>query len=223
MKIIAVTSYRFDSDYLEDYQKNLAPLVDDYVIDYDKDGVFFLEEGKQRKRLIDLAASKGADWVIVVDPDERLEKNATKKFKKIIENWRGEKIMLQVNFRELYTPDAYRVDGVWKNKTRIIAFPVFSDNEYSQARIHTLKQPLNSDFRKINTHINLYHLKHINPRLRKHRKEIYEKLDPDNQYQKMGYNYLDDESGIKLKSIPFYRTYQPVYREYRIDEAMFDI
>ncbi len=223
MKIVAVTSYRFDKDYLNDYKKNLVGLVDDYIIEYDEQGVFFLDEGRQRKKLIDLASSKGADWVIVMDPDERLEQDAPKRLKELVNNLKGKKALIQVNLRELYTKKHYRVDGLWNQKKRIIAFPLLPDNIYSDNKLHPRRQPLNEDFKLVVTDINLYHLKQINPKLRKQRKDLYNKLDPQHIYQDIGYDYLDDETGLELQEIPVNRMYRPKYRKYKIDKEIFTL
>ena len=221
MIITAVTAYKYDKDYLDDYKENLKELVDDFVIEFDADGSFLLDEGKNRQMLLHTARQRGADWVVVMDPDERLEKKASQKIKKIISGWRGERIMLEFCYRELYSPNQYRVDDMWGKKNRIFVFPLFQDNIYSDAKLHTVKNPVNEGFHVIKTGLNVYHLKHIKPELRKQRKDLYNRLDPDLKYQSIGYDYLDDETGIRLEKIPFGRTYKPGYRDYKVDPEIF--
>lgn len=226
MKIVAVTNYRFDKDYLEDWKKNLEPLVDDYVTVYDENGTLYKDESRARMRLYELAKQKGADWVVVMDPDERIEKHAAKKIKKIIrklEQHGSPRAALKFHLRELYKPSAYRLDGIWGKKEKHAIFSVKDDNIFSDAKLHVPREPQNTDLKVINTGLNIYHLKHIKPELRKHRKEIYNKLDPDHKFQSFGYDYLDDEQGISLKRIPFGRTYLPEYRNYKIDKEIFKI
>jgi len=86
-KIVAITYYKFDKDYLEDYKNNLSPLVDDFLIVEDKEAGLMYDEGNFRKRLLQKAKRMGADWVVVLDPDERLEKKAIKKIRKLIKKY----------------------------------------------------------------------------------------------------------------------------------------
>ena len=223
MKIVAVSYYKFDEDYLEDYKKNLSSLVDDFLLIEDKDGGFMYDEGKYRKRLIDGAKEMGADWVVVLDPDERLEKNAARKIKKMINKYHGKKVMFQLNFKELYLPRMYRIDGIWGKKNRIPIFPLLNDNVYSDKKIHTPKYPINKGYRIIKADINIYHLKHIKPELRKQRKDLYNKLDPNHKYQRIGYDYIDNEDGAKFAKIMPWRMYKPKYRDYKIDKGVFEI
>jgi len=223
MRIIAITYYRFDKDYLDDYQENLSSLCDDFLLVEDSEGGFMYDEGKYRKRLIQRAKEMGADWVVALDPDERLEKTAGKKLRKAIGQVEEKKTMFRLNFRELYTPNAFRVDGDWGIKWRIPIFPLRDDNIFSDQKLHTPKQPLNTDYEIIETDLNIYHLKHIVPALRLQRTELYNRMDPNREYQSIGYDYLSDETGLKLERIPFRRMYRPKYRDYQIDEGIFTI
>lgn len=83
-KITALTYYRFDEDYLEDYRKNLKNLCDDYLIIKDIEGGLMHAEGEYRQRLYQQAYEQGTKWAVVLDPDERLEKRAGKILKKLI-------------------------------------------------------------------------------------------------------------------------------------------
>ncbi|MFZ2835770.1 MAG: hypothetical protein WAZ21_00415 [Candidatus Saccharimonadales bacterium] len=225
MKIVAVTNYRFDKDYLEDWKENLKPLVDDYVIVHDEDGFFHVDEGEARKRQYELARKKGADWIVVLDIDERIEKRAAKKIRKIIkllERKGSPRAVLKLNFKELYEPGRYRIDGLWGKKVRNAIFSVKEDNIFSDARLHTPREPQNEDLIVVNTDLNIYHLKHIQPELRKHRKMIYNKLDPTNEFQAIGYDYLDDENGMILEKIPMGRKYIPKCKNYEIDKRIFE-
>lgn len=225
-KIIAVTNYRYDKDYLEDWKSNLSPLVDDYVTFYDEDGFFYKDEGESRKMQYRAAREKGADWVVVIDVDERIEKKGIKEIRRHIDELdkqSNRRVVFRFNFRELYTPNKYRIDGAWGSKKRCAVFRLQDDNIYSDAKLHTPREPQNEDVQIIDMNINIYHLKHIKPELRTHRKNVYNKLDPKHVHQKMGYDYLDDETGITLKRIGLGRSYNPKYRDYKIDEKMFDL
>jgi hypothetical protein len=223
VKIVAATWYKYDRDYLGDWRRNLSDLCDDFLTIEDTDGGLMYDEGRYREDLLAQAKEMGADWVAVIDPDERLEKSAARKIKEIINGHDGEKAMLQLHFRELYTPNKYRIDGEWGKKIRVPIFPLLEDNIYSDQRIHTPKHPLNGDYKVIDTGLNIYHLKHIVPELRKHRRDLYSKLDPTHEYQSIGYDYLNDETGMELRRIAFRRMYRPRYREYKMDNGIFEI
>ena len=57
------------------------------------------------------------------------------------------------------------------------------------------------------TKYNLYHLKMLKVEERKKRAELYNKLDPDKKMQPIGYDYLFDNEGMKLKKIGFLSKY----------------
>lgn len=179
-------------------------------------------EGQYRKQMIEIAKQKGANWAVIIDPDERFERYAGKILNRLIAKHHGQKVMFQLNFKELYRPDAYRSDGIWDTKIRIPVFPLRDDNIFTDARLQAPKQPLNQDYEIINTGLNIYHMKHITPELIQHRRDLYTKLDPDWQFNAIGYDYLIDETGIQLTAIESGREYLPPYRDYQIDEAIFD-
>jgi len=223
MKIVAVASYRFDGDYVDDLKANVHGLADQVILRHDPDGALLRDEGRYRREMIESARQAGADWALVVDPDERFERRAVRRLRALAVQHAGEKVLFEVAFRELYTPRHYRVDGVWATKTRVVLFPLFDDNLYSDARLHTPRQPLNPEYRLIRTGLNLYHLKHIEPALRTHRKQLYNKLDPELRYNSVGYDYLDDETGMQLERIGWRRGYRPRYRAYEMDPAIFQV
>ena len=47
----------------------------------------------------------------------------------------------------------------------------------------------------------MYHLKMIKPSDRQARARLYNKLDPQKQMQAIGYDYLTDETGMKLTTV----------------------
>lgn len=222
IKIAVIISYKYDKDYLPDCIENIKDLTDVLVLKEDIHGDLLKFEGKYRQQMIQQAKNQGANWVFVIDPDERLERNGCKVLHDLILKFHGQKVMFKLNFKELYTPNSYRIDGMWNNKIRVPIFPVREDNIFSDARLHAPKQPLNQDYEVIDTGLNLYHLKHINPKLIQHRRDLYTKLDPHREFQSIGYDYLTDETSLELQNIPTGREYFPVYRDYQMDKAIFD-
>jgi len=211
MKLVAVFAYRYDFNLVPDLLKNLEDMIDDYIAwDDRKNNEIWYHEGYIRQYLIYKAKSMGADWILGIDPDERFEKSTSNQIRQLIK--RKEKIVYVFNFRELWTPNKYRVDGVWGQKTKAILFPTLPDQDFMNLRVHSGWFPINNDYKWINTGINLYHLKMIIPKNREERRDVYKILDPENKIQSIGYDYLTDETDIHLEEIPKGKEYYPPYR-----------
>lgn len=115
---------------------------------------------KQRKAVLRQAAREmGARWLLCIDPDERLEMATAERIKamtRVIEP-----VAWRFALREMYTPTAYRVDGRWKKKSLTCLFPVLDGQMFSDAPLHGRRSPLNPDYKKRDSGLNLYHLKMI--------------------------------------------------------------
>lgn len=102
-----------------------------------------------------------------------------------------------VPFLELWTPGAYRVDGWWGLKRKTCLFASNVDHVFDERRMHThwasLPEPPSS---WPITDLRLYHLRMLDPADRVRRYEHYKKLDPDNQLQAIGYDYMLDETDL---------------------------
>ncbi|MBW6507882.1 MAG: hypothetical protein K0B00_14225 [Rhodobacteraceae bacterium] len=61
--------------------------------------------------------------------------------------------------------------------------------------------------------INLYHLRMATQARRRARRALYAAADPDRRYQRIGYDYLDDERGMVLTPIPEGRGFSPAFVE----------
>ena len=210
-KLFAVFAFRYDEELVPDLLKNISGIVDDYIAHDDrKSKKDWSHEGKIRNKLIKKARKAGADWVLCLDPDERLEDNAKSKIRKLINT--DQKVVYGFNFRELWTPKAYRIDGVWGNKKKFVLFPLLKGQKFMNLRAHSQWHPINQDYQHIETGINLYHLKNIDEKNRVARKNLFKSIDPDNKIQKIGYDYLADETNLRLEKIPRNRKYSPPYK-----------
>jgi len=212
MKIIAVFSYRYDKELVPGLLDNISWVDDVVSIDDTDNKKLWVNEKEMRMKLKKMAIEKGADWILEIDPDERLEKNAENVFRALTKH--KSKIVFEINLRELYEPNMYRIDGIWGRKKRRKLHPVYSGQEYKDKDIHFSGFPINKEYQVIPLDINLYHLKMIEPKNRKLRAKIFKKLDPSNKYQAIGYDYLADETCIKLKKIPVGRAYLPEYKKW---------
>lgn len=216
-RVIAMFSFRYDSHLVPALLENIAPMVDGWVCWDDRgssDPVSI--ERDLRFRLLEAAHGCGADWVLRVDPDERFEAGLATRMDSLTAHKRP--IVWTFNLRDLYSPDEYRVDGIWglKQQGRLFPlfdslFPVASNDRFSKAPFHGELFP--AGYRRKKTGLNLYHLKMIDPIRRKRRRDLYVALDPDHELQEMGYDYLADETGAQFTAIPPNRRYHPPHVE----------
>lgn len=214
MKLVCVFAYRYDSDFIEDMKKNL-PFVDEFI-EYDDRSrtTTWYHEGKVRNSLINRAKDAKADWILCMDPDERLEKNAGKIITGIIHgNIKSKYYYARV--LEMFSPTEYRVDSIWGRKKKVILFPNMPGQRFESKELHSPWSPIG--YGKQELDLNLYHLKMIKPADREIRRKVFNKVDHKRIYQKIGYDYLIDEHGMVLRSIPKGREYYPEYRDYRYD------
>jgi hypothetical protein len=211
-KLVAAFAFRYDEQLVPDLLKNIEPFIDDYVAwDDRQSGKKWTHEGELRRHLIDLASAKQPDWILIVDPDERFEKSAGNKIRKLIKT--KNKIIYGFRFRELWSPEQYRVDGVWGQKIKYILFPLLPGQIFMDLHVHCQTSPQNPDYKRVVTDLNLYHLKMIDPQNRIDRVKLFNELDPSRKIQSIGYDYLADESGMVLEKIPDAKKYDPPYRE----------
>ncbi len=172
-------------------------------------------EPENRRRLIEAALQHTPDWLIAVDADERLERDFRERA--VREIWRAEARgygVYYVRLRELWDhPDTYRVDGLWGRKRRNRLFKARPDHSYDMRALHGSWAPLNGKRRfrlKHRADLIIYHLKMIHRQDRIERQQRYQTLDPDRQWQARGYDYLTEETGLRLEKCPLGRDYFPL-------------
>jgi hypothetical protein len=172
------------------------------------------EEPRNRRLLVEAAWRYHADWVVVVDADERLEQDFRRRaHAEIARAERDGNLAYHVKFRELWDrPDQYRADGIWGEKAQVRLFQARADHEFDERLLHGLWAPLNSrtDDGYPFADLIIYHLRMFSPQDRLARQARYKRLDPDGRYQAIGYDYLTDETGLKLEALPAGRSYQPL-------------
>jgi len=171
------------------------------------------DEPENRRLLLKAASRHAPDWLVAVDADERLERGFRERARAEIARARAEGIpALSVHFRELWdSPDTYRADGIWGEKRFARFFRYRADAEIDARALHGHWAPLNSrvggGFPPAD--LIVYHLRMIDEEARRERRERYERLDPDGHFQKVGYAYLTDETGLELRPLPAGREYEP--------------
>jgi SAM-dependent methyltransferase len=171
-----------------------------------------MEDGRNHLTLMEAAWRHGADWFLGIDADERLERDFRRRAEAEIDRAEAQgDVALWVPFRELWgSPDRFRVDGAWGQKRKACLFKADPDARYEKQRVHSVWAPWpppRGDYPTAD--LRLYHLKMIRPEDRRARADLYNRLDPDREYQAIGYDYLVDETGIELQPLEPGRDFLP--------------
>ena len=177
-----------------------------------RDGIEYDERGNRQKVLraaYEASDDKNNTWALCCDPDERFELNFLKNIRKMCTPER--KIAYGFHFRELHDDiKHYRCDGIWNDKQKIILFPLSQNMDFDSVMPHQYHTPWG--YKEILEHVemtnyNLYHLKMIRKSERAKRVELYNTVDPDKKIQAIGYDYLNDDTNIKLKRVSMFKKY----------------
>ena len=209
-RVLGVYSYRFDEKLVPALRSNTEPFVDGWLSWDDRASTdVFSDELARRHALLTAAREAGAEWVLALDPDERIERRALRQFGTIIGSGSN---VVSFAIREMYTARRFRVDGVWGKKRQVKLLKVSAGIVRPDLEPGTLHVPWTvflATPRMYDASFNVYHLKMINSERRRARAALYSRLDPQRQMQSIGYDYLADDEGLQLRSIPLGRGYRP--------------
>jgi hypothetical protein len=209
-RVVAAFSFRYDAHLVPDLLASLRPIVDGCVAYDDRAATgAFSDEPARRRALVEAARRLQARWILFIDPDERHEVGLAGRIRELTSVRRP--VVWGFRYRELYAPDAYRVDGTWGGKERYTLFPLLDGQVFDDAALHGPHYP--RGYRRKQTGLNVYHLRMISPARRVARRDLYKALDPQASFQDVGYDYLADDDGMVLEQIPPGRHYLPVHRE----------
>jgi len=220
-RVIAVTTQRSEPDWLvNDLVANLSPWVADVlVLQVPKSGPWG-HEGQQNATKREMLRKAGATWALFVDPDERIEDRAAEAVPPILHAayQAGSRYgVYGFPLREMWTPDAYRVDGSWGHKMpRHRLFWLRSNAVYPDKPIHSGVAPLSTRRYREVLPVNLYHLKNIEPSNRTERAKAYMQADPTFAHQRpetaqLNWDWMADETNLQLETIPEGRGFTPPY------------
>jgi glycosyltransferase involved in cell wall biosynthesis len=210
--VLAVFSYRYDAELVPDLLANIASAVDGWVAFDDRNATdVFSNEPRRRQLLIERARELGATWVLGIDPDERIERGAATRIRGLTREC--QRIVWEFNLREMFTPTAYRIDGIWGSKMQGRLFPVFDGPLCSAQPLHGSWCVAPPGYSVFPAGLNLYHLKMASAKRRQVRRDLYRYLDPAKRFQPVGYDYLLDEQGAELETIPPGRDFIPRHSE----------
>ena len=237
-RVLALVAFRDEARFVPGLLENLATQVDGVVAldDGSTDGSAELlrdhplvlellevppgaqeelEDGRNHRALTEAAWKHGADWLLGVDADERLECDFRMRAEHEIARAEAEEQpAVWVWFRELWdAPDQFRVDGVWGQKRKACLFRSDPGHRFDDRRVHAnwaSWPPPKGDYPQGD--LNIYHLRMIRPEDRQRRVLRYRRIDPDNTIQPQGYDYLLDERGLDLRPLEPGREYVPLGR-----------
>ena len=174
------------------------------------------DEPEGHRRLAEAARRHGADWILSIDADERVEEDFRARAEAEIDRAEREGVDgWFVHIRELWdTPDRMRVDGWFGKKKRATLFRAREDHLHDPRPLHAHRAPLNDQPDGLFGQADLivYHLRMLHRSDREQRRARYEELDPDREHQSFGYEYMTDETGIELASLPAGRGFAPAER-----------
>lgn len=234
-RLIAVLAVRDGARYLPGFLRNVAPQVDGIVALDDgssdespallaaHDAVIELirrprdrpvwDEVGNHRALVAAALRHAADWVLCVDADERLEREFRTRAERVIARGRlfGYSAYA-VRLRELWDdPGQYRADGIWGRKEMARLFRAREDHEFDPAPLHGSKAPMQSRRRGRfpRADLTIYHLAMLREEDRVARRDRYMRADPDRRWQRIGYEYLTDTTGLTLRRVPAHRSFVP--------------
>ncbi|MCC6734933.1 MAG: hypothetical protein IT534_02255 [Bauldia sp.] len=210
--VVAIFSFRYDAHLVPDLITNIAPVVDGWVAYDDRASTeVFSNEWVRRKALIETAQSLGARWILAIDPDERVERRLANRLPRLTRTDQPTAWLFRL--REMYAPDRFRVDGLWRTKQRARLLSLHDDLRFDLPELHAPWQAIYPRYRLRDARQNLYHLKMITPDRRLLRRDLYKALDPDGRYQAVGYDYLADEDGLRLRKVGWRRRYDPPHHD----------
>lgn len=229
VRLLAVITIRNDSRFVPGWLRNVVPHVDGIVAldDGSTDGsgnllaahphvievlrvpidrVSWDEVGNHRA-LVAAALRHGADWIVSLDGDERVESSFRDRTERAIR--RGRPVGIEafgLRIAELWdAPTTIRVDGLWGRKSAARLFRARVDHEFDTRQLHAHKAPLQARWlgRFPVADLRVYHRRMIQEADRTARRVRYETLDPDTRWQpEIKYAYLTDLGGLRLAPVP---------------------
>jgi len=156
-------------------------------------------EGQLMARKRALLEQHRAEWVLFVDPDERIEDRAAELIPPLLAQ-APQSAIFMFPFREMWTPTHYRCDGAWGRKgARKRLFHLHPGQTFLNKRIHCQPIPIMPRSVRQLLPTYMYHLKLIEPGNRVERARAYLDADPTGRWLNGGdWSIFYDETGLQL-------------------------
>lgn len=172
-----------------------------------------VHDGDLHRLLTEAAWGYEPDWLLGIDADERVERDFRRRAEVELDRAEEEEAeAMWVPWIELWDgPGQARVDGIWGEKRKACLFAANRGHRFDERPLHGTWAPVlppYGDYPRAD--LRLYHLRMIRAEDRAARAARYRQLDPDNEYQAIGYDYLVDEAGIELAPLEHGRGYEPL-------------
>jgi hypothetical protein len=236
--LLALLQARNEERYLPGWLANVAPSVDGIVAldDGSDDATAEIlcahpktlevirnpagrawDERGNHMALIRAGQRHQASWFLCIDADERLERRFSEGVRGMLARADRDGIeAFSLRLRELWGDRKhFRTDGIWGTKARYRLFrnkPEY--RRYDPRPLHRVWMPLDimANIERVGAQsdFNLYHLGMITPEERAERHARYRALDPDSRFQAGGYDYLIDETGLKLAAVGDEQNFLPL-------------
>ncbi len=163
------------------------------------------DEPNNRRALIQATHQYQPDWLLALDMDERVEVNFRQKVERSVRiaDFLGTP-KIAFDLLELWDSEyIYRVDGIWGKKRRTRLFRWTPDHQIAEVALHGPWTSVFHHFKKksYQSRLRIYHLGTLTEADRIKRIAKYKRLDPTNQYQSIGYDYLNNKQGLRIKHI----------------------
>lgn len=163
------------------------------------------DEPSNRQALIKASHQYRPEWILALDVDERLEIDFREKIERSIwiANILGKSV---ISFRLLELWDNennYRIDGIWGSKRRNRLFRWIPSHQVKNVAFHGSWLSVEHHLKRgpFRSNHRIYHLGNMTEALRIKRIEKYCRLDSNNEFQPIGYDYLNEKSGLRIRSI----------------------
>jgi glycosyltransferase involved in cell wall biosynthesis len=228
--IACLFSVHNEEYYLPSFLGHVAPWVDAFIVvddrSTDRSGeilraepkvstIIKIEDGEwdealNRQILLSKAQELGTEWVLSIDPDERLQLSFLEEIRRIAVTNKIDNVDYRLSMRELWNnPLTYRCDGIWGAKARTILFKLPEKLDFTVLKLlHGPWYPGRAAVQHLP--FSAYHLKMIKAKDRIGRWQRYKTLDPECKYQR-DYDYLIDESGLELRAVRRNESYDVRY------------